>query len=143
MSFILTDIGEEYLIKNGLDGGSFDVGLYNDSTDAAGDSFDVGNLSTEPSNANYSRQTDTFTAADLSGNWGADNDSDLTFDFSDQSTSETIDAYFIVANFTSSDASDGSATDHIIATGALSQSRDIGSINSLTVSAGGVGVTVN
>lgn len=142
MSQLLTDVGEEYLVKNGLDGASLTVGLYNDSTDAAGEGFDLGSLTTEPTNTNYSRETDTFTVSDISGDWGFDNDTQLQFDFSDQSSSETVDAYFIVANFQSSDAGDTSATDHIIVTGALSQSRDIGSIDTLNVSAGGVGLTV-
>lgn len=141
MSRILTDLGEEYTIKTNLDGVSLDVGLYNDGTDAITDTEDLADITTEPGGSAYARQTDTFTAADLSGDWGIDNDSQLSFDTSD--SSQTVDSYFIVANFTAADTGDGSATDHLIITGALSQSRDLSQIDTLNISAGTVGVKVN
>ena len=148
MSYVLTNIGEEYVNKNGLDGVSLDVGLYNDGTDSASDTTDIGDLTTEPTNSNYNRQTDTFSVEDINGDWGIDNDSQLSFDFSDQSSSETVDSYFLIANFQSTEAGDGGATDHIIVTGGLSQDRDIGSIDTLNISAGdgtgnGLGVTLD
>lgn len=142
MGFILTDLGEEYFIKNGVDSVSLTVGVYNDSTDSISDTNDIADITTEPGNTNYSRQSDTFAAADLSGDWGTDNNNQISFDFSDQTTSEVVDAYFVIANFQASDTGDGSATDHLIFTGALSQDRDIGSIDTLNLNAGGVGVKV-
>lgn len=133
---LLTDLGEEYFTKNNIDGASLDVGLYNDSTDGLSDTSDIGDITTEPSNTNYARQTDTFSASDISGNWGVDNDNKISFDFSDQSTSENVDTAFVIANFQASDTGDGSANDHLIANPALSQSRDIGSIDTLEFAAG-------
>jgi hypothetical protein len=79
MASILTDLGEEWMIKNDLDAVSVDVGLYNDSTDAIGDSNDIGDISTEPSGGNYTRQTNvSVSASDISGNWGVDNDSQVS-----------------------------------------------------------------
>jgi len=140
---LVGNLGEEFLIETSPDGDSIDYGLYNDSTDALTEGMRLGDITTEPSNANYARQTTTVTTAQLSGDYGFDNDSQLSFDFSDQTTSETIDAAFIVGNFQSGITGDGSGTDHILGNPALSQDRDIGSIDTLTVSAGNASVTVN
>jgi len=142
MSFILTDLGEEYVMETNTNGVTLSVGLYNDSTDAISDSDDLAALTTEPAGSNYARQSDTFATASLSGDYGFDNDSLITFDTSD--SSQTVDAYFIVANFDSDVAGDGgTASDHLIATGALSQSRNLSDIDTLEISAGGTGVKVN
>lgn len=133
---LLTDLGEEYTIKNGLDAITVNVGLYNDSTDSLSDSSDVGDITTEPSNTNYSTQSVTFTAADISGNWGVDNDSQFQFDFSDQTTSENVDTAYVSYSFQASDTGDTSANEHLLANPALSQTRDIGSIDTLSVNAG-------
>lgn len=139
---ILTNIGEEYYTETALNGVSLTVGLYNDSTDQITDSSDVGSITTEPSNTNYARVTTTYSLTNVNNNWGIHNDNKMTFDFSDQSTSENVDAAFIVANFQSDETGDGSANDHLIANSALSQQRDIGNVNSLTVAAGDAEITI-
>jgi len=142
MAAVLTNIGEEYVAKNNLDGASLTVGLYNDSTDTAGETTDLADLTTEPSGAAYARQTDTFAVTQNgSSNAQADNDNQVTYDTSD--SSQTVDAYFIVANFQSSFAGDGAATDHIIAIGSLSQSRDLSQIDTLNLAAGSVGIALD
>lgn len=141
MSFILTDLGEEYLVKNDVTASDVDTGLYNDGTDTIGDGDDLAAISTEPGGSAYARQNTAVSAADLSGDWGVDNDSELSYDTSD--SSQTVDAYFFVANFQASDTGDSTATDHLIATGALSQSRDLTDIDTLKISAGGIGFKVN
>jgi hypothetical protein len=138
---ILTDIGEEYVIKNGLDGATVNVGVYNDSTDSISDTDNVSAITTEPSNGNYSTASVSLSAVDVSGDWGADNDSQISFDFSDQSTSETVDAFYITVNFNSTEA--GTTSDHLIGTAAMTQNRDIGSIDTLNVSAGDLEATIN
>lgn len=140
MAANLTNIGEEYVLKNDVRG-SFSVLLYNDATDGATDSFDISNLTTEPTDGFYSRQSTSFTASNPSGNWQIANSSDLVFNVTD--TTGSVDAYAIVANFTSAEAGDGSATDHIIVTGALSMTRDLTQIDTLTLSSGGVGFSIN
>jgi hypothetical protein len=139
---ILTDLGEEYLIKNGFDGATVIVALYNDATDNLGDTDDIAAITTEPTNTNYARQSSTVSAADLSGDWGFENDSTLTFDFSDQTTSETVDTAAYIVNFQAVDTGDAGANDHLVATGALSQDRDIGSIDTLEFAAGDLELTV-
>jgi hypothetical protein len=142
MAALLNDLGEEYTIKNGLTGSSFIVGLYNDSTDSFSDTDDLADLTSEPSDGNYARQTSvTLAASDNSGDWQADNDSQISFDVT--STTGTVDSYFIAVNFQASDTSDGSPTDHIIATGALSQSRDLSQIDTLNLAAGSVGISLS
>lgn len=133
---LLTDLGEEYVIKNGLDGITVNVGLYNDATDALSDTSDVGDITTEPTNTNYAQASVTLTAADISGNWGVDNDTLFSFDFSDITTSQNVDTAFITFSFLASDTGDGSSTTHLIANPALSQTRDIGSIDTLEIAAG-------
>lgn len=142
MGYQLVNIGEELLMKNNMDGLSHDVGLYNDSTDAITDTDDLAAITTEPSGASYARQTSTYAVRDISGNWGFDNDSQLTFDTSD--SSQAVDGSFLVHNFASVDAGDGgTAQDHLIGTAALSQSRDLSQIDTLEIGIGDSGVTVN
>lgn len=142
MAAVLTDLGEEWMIKTNLDTASVDVGLYNDTTDGIGDSDDVSSITTEPTDGSYSRQTGVaVSASDISTNWGIDNDNTISFDVS--GTTGTVDSYFFVANFQASDTSDSTAQDHLVLTGTLSQSYDLGNVDSLDISAGTAGVTVD
>lgn len=141
MSYILTDLGEEYLMKNDVGAASLDTGLYNDGTDTIADTDDVGAITTEPTGASYARQVTAVTVSDISGDWGFDNDSQESFDTSD--STQTVDGYFLVANFQASDTGDTTNQDHLIATGALSQTRNLSDIDTLNISAGGIGVTVS
>ena len=142
MAAILTDLGEEWMITNDLDAASVDVGLYNDSTDSISDTDDIGSITTEPSDGNYSRAAgEALSASDISGDWGVDNDGTITFDVTD--TTGTVDSYFFVANFQASDTGDGSSQDHLVLTGSLSQSYELSNLDTLEISAGTSGVTVN
>jgi hypothetical protein len=115
-----------------------------DATDSLSDTSTLSDINTEPGNSNYARQSSNVATDQLSGNYGWDNDSQLSFDFSDQTSSEDIDTLFEMANFASTVAGDGgSATDHLIANPALNQTRDIGSIDTLNIPAGDAQVTVN
>ena len=142
MAAILNDLGEEWLVKHNADGVTLDVGLYDDSTDAISDPDDLGAITTEPTSGNYARQTgESFSASDIDGDWGFENDNQISYDVTN--TTETVDSYFIVANFQAEDTNDSAAEDHLIATGALSQSRDLSQIDTLNISAGGTGVKVD
>jgi len=137
---LLTDLGEEYWNKNGLEGVSIDIGLYNDSTDGITDSDDLSAITTEPSGTSYARQTDTFSVVDISGDWGIQNDSSLSFDVSD--STQTVDAFFLVITFTASDTGDSGDNDHLVACGDLTQSRDLSQIDFLDVNANDIQVTL-
>jgi len=144
---ILVDVGEEYVIKNNVDGATFTFGLYNDSTDGLTDTAVVGDITTEPTNTNYARQTSTVSAADLAGNWGAENDGAFTFDFSDVTTGDPevqdVDAAFVTVNFQSEDLGQGTANDNLIGTFALEQTRDIGQLDIIEVGAGDATLTLD
>ena len=140
---ILTDLGEEYLMKNGLDGATVDIGVYSDSTDNISDSDDIAAIGTEPTSGNYNRQTVNLSALDVSGNWGADNDSAFSFDFSDVTSQEYVDTFFLVINFQAADTGDGSANDHLVANVAMTTDRDIGSLDTLDVAAGDIELTID
>ena len=138
----LHDTGEEYY-QDELSGEQFDVGLFDDSTDNLVDSSDVADITTEPSDGNYTRQTGiTFSSADENGDWTLTNDSQVSFDVTD--TTGDVDSYFIVVNFDSDDASDGGTpTDHLLATGSLSQSYALNNLDTLNLSAGGIGTSLS
>ena len=139
---LLTNIGEEWLVENNADGATITVGLYEDATDTLGEGSDLADLTTEPTGSNYARQTGTVTTAQISGDFGFDNDNALSFDTSD--SSQTVDAAFVVVNFQSDTvAGDGSAQDNLVAAGDLSQSRDLSSVTTLEIEAGDLDVTVN
>lgn len=141
---LLTDLGEEALMTNGFDGISVEVGLYDDSADQLSDGSDLGDITSEPgSSYNYSRQSVTFSASDLSGDWGVDNDSQFSFDLSGDTTQKDVDTAFVVYTFQASDTGDGSPTDHVIANPALSQTRDVGSIDTLEIAAGDLSIKVD
>lgn len=141
MSAILTKVGEEWLLKNAADQASLDVGLYNDSTDTIADADDLAQITTEPGDGNYSRQTgQAFSASSPDTDWQVDNDSQVSYDV--QNTTGTVDSYFLVANFLFAEAGDSVAQDHLIATGALSQSRDLSQIDTLNLAAGSIGFSV-
>lgn len=133
---LLTDLGEEYMIKNGIDAITVSVGLYDDGVDNLGEASDVGSITSEPANGNYTQASVTFSASDLGGNWGVDNDSKFTFDFSDTTTSKNVDTAFVTYSFTADDTGDTSSTTHLIANPGLSQDRDVGSIDTLEVATG-------
>lgn len=143
MSFIVTNLGEEFETLSVWKPSAFtkpgtvEVGLYHDATDGISDPDDLGAITTEPSGASYSRQsvsidsTDITISKDANGNWQA-LFKDITFDLSD--SSQTVDGYFVVANFQASETGDSSAQDHLIFTGALDQEYNASNIGgTLTV----------
>ena len=139
---ILVNTGEEYVVKNDLNGDSVDVGLYNDGTDGITDTDNLLAITTEPGNTNYSRPTDTVTVSDVNGagDWGFETDSNIQFDFSDVQPGDaedvTLDSGFFVVNFQSTEAGDGSASDNLFGTFALTQNRQPGEIDTLQIDAG-------
>jgi len=131
---LITNIGEEYLYENNANGETVTVGLYEDATDSLGETDNLSAITTEPTGSAYSRQSDTVTTRINAGEFGFDNDGQISFDTSD--STQTVDAVFIVVNFQSdSVAGDGSATDNLVAAGDLSQSRDLSSVDTLTIAA--------
>jgi hypothetical protein len=142
MASILTDLGEEFLIKNNLDGATVDVGLYDDSTDAIGDTDDLAAITTEPSTGNYTRQDGILIEqGDFAGNHGVDNTNKITFDVS--GTDGDVDSYFFEVTFQAEDTGDSSPQEHLILTGSLSQNYALSNVDTLEISANTAGVSVN
>ena len=84
---------------------------------------------------------------DDAGDWGFENDSDITFDFSDvqsgDSAETTVDTGFFVVNFQSTEAGDGSPSDNLFGTFALSQNRTTGDFDQLQIDAGDAEFTLD
>jgi len=125
---LTTDWGEEWYTDNNVDGATVTVGLYNDSTDAASETFDVAAVTSEPSGSAYARQSTTVSTGTSGGEYGLISDSQVSFDVSD--SSQTIDAAFAIVSFQSGRAGDGSATDHVIFVDGLSATYDLSSSSS-------------
>mgnify|MGYP000046420151 CR=1 FL=1 len=139
MASMLSNYGEEWIQRAAMQDispTSVECGLYNDSTNALGEGADVADISTEPAGSAYARQSITVPdnvtfSLDGSNNLQVDIDNQ-TYDTSD--SSQTVDSYFLVVNFQATVVSaDGSPTDHLVLTGALSQSRDLSQIDNLQV----------
>lgn len=133
---ILFDKGSEYLAKTNLSANlSYEVGLYNDSTNPLGPNSDPilsGDIGGEPdSTDSYSRQSFVTSIEDFGSEWGLDNGADITFDTS--TNTEIIDAVFLVATFQA--AGDGAPTEHIILNASITQTNLSGT-DQLTIEAG-------
>lgn len=134
---LITNVGEEWFYETNTNGATVKIDLYNDSTDSLGESSqDPGTaLTTRPSGASYSQQSDTVSTRNESGSVGIDNDNKISFDTSD--SSQTVDAAVIIVNFQSDTvAGQAGANDNIVAAGDLSQTRDLSSVDTLDIAAG-------
>lgn len=142
MSENLFDIGEEYVTKYDIRG-SYDIGLYKDRNgDNLSDAADLGDISTEPGGAAYSRATGVqFTAGKFSGHWGIEMNEDAVFDTTD--SSQTVNMAFVVVNFQSADSGDGSATNHLFFNFPLSQQYDLSNYNEIRVQSNSGGLSIN
>jgi hypothetical protein len=128
---VLTNDGEEYIVRNGLSGAAISVGLFDDTTDTISDGDnDPSSVTTEPSNGNYTKQSHTIVGGDIArygGDWGIQ--FDVTFDVTN--TTGTVDAVFLIINFQPD--GEGAASDRLVGTADLSQSRDLSQIDQLDV----------
>ncbi len=135
------DVGEEFKQKSIYRTdlitrpGTLEVLLYNDSTDSLSESSDVGDITTEPSEGNYTRQSLSFDSSDFSLSIDASNDlqaeGSVTFDTLD--TGDTVDGYALVASFQSDVVnSESSANDHIIASATFG-TTDLSNFSDVTV----------
>lgn len=137
----LTNVGEEYLVENAANGESVVVLLFNNATDALTESDNLAQITTEPTGAAYARQSTLVATLQISGDFGFDNDSQLSFDVSDSSV--TVDHAGFVVNFQSDTvAGDAGAVDNLIGFVALSQSRDLSQIDTLNIPAGDLELTL-
>lgn len=140
---VLHDTGEEWSQKvryrqdkiNSRDT-QIEVGLYDDSTDSLTDSSDVGDISTEPNDGNYARQTPQLDGGDITlsyTNGNVDAETSVTFDLTN--TTGTADSVFVVINFQSDVVnSESSENDHLLFSAELGTgSVDLSNESSYTV----------
>lgn len=137
-----TNVGEEWAQKLSYrtdlitrDTG-FDVLLYNDTSDSLSDASDIGDVTTEPTDGNYTRQTLTLDSANFtlsveSGDLRAEGT--VTFDVTN--TTGTVDAWGAVVDFQSDVVnSETGQNPHLIATAALDNGdQDLSALTSLEV----------
>ena len=141
---MLHDRGEEYFIKTATGDltpvSSFSLGLYNEATDTLVDADDLSAITTEPAGSAYARQLIALpadlTISQVGGDWQFELGG-VSFDTSD--SSQSVDSYFLVANYQGD--GDGSATDHLIASGSLDQTYDFGSVDTFNHNSGGISLT--
>jgi len=137
----LTNVGEEFLVENAANGATVTVLLFNNTTDALTEADNLAQITTEPTGAAYARQATAVATLQISGDFGFDNDSQLSFDVSDSSV--TVDHAGFVVNFQSDTvAGDGAPTDNLIGFTALTQSRDLSQIDTLNIPAGDLELTI-
>lgn len=127
------DVGEEWSQKNSFRQDlitrdtTVEVLLYNDSTDALTDGSDVGDITTEPSDGNYTRQTVTLDSTDVSLSVsGGDVRAEATVTFDTTNTTGTVDASATVVDLQSDVVNaEGAQNPHLL----YSATLDIGSID--------------
>lgn len=141
MGRVLTNLGEEYVIKNGLVGAAFVVGLYNDATDTIGEGDDLLAITSEPNGAAYTHQTVTFEGVKGASDWQGQANARISFNTSD--SNGTVDSYYIAKIFQAEESGDVSPTLHLLCTGALSQNRDLFQIDTLYLPKGSVGIKLS
>jgi len=141
MPDFVTNVGEEWIAENNINGVTVTLTVYNDSTDSLSESDNLAAISTEPSGASFARQSDSVTTLQIGSDFGFDNDSQITFDTSD--SSQTVDTRAYIVNFQSDTvAGDGGASDNLVAVASLPQSYDLSSLDELQMAAGDLELTI-
>lgn len=135
------DVGEEFKQKSIYRAdlltrpGSVEVLLYNDATDNLSESSDVGDITTEPTEGNYARQTVSLDTTDLSlsvdGSGDLQADGSVTFDTLD--TGDTVDGYALVVSFQSDVVnSETGSNPHILASATFG-TTDLSNFSDVTI----------
>ena len=141
MANILTNIGEEWLVENNVNGATIIASVFNNGTDNVSDATDISGITTEPGGT-FARQSTTVTTQQISGDFGFATDALLEFDVSN-STQVVDHGLFIVSFQSDTVAGDTGATNHLIGVDALSQSRDTSQFDTLKIAAGDLGLTLS
>jgi len=93
----LQNDGELFTINNDLSGVTYDVGLYNDTTDALTDADGYAAITTEPAGAAYASQSQAIVTIQLDSNSDGQIVLDpVTFDVSD--STQTVDSVYVRDN---------------------------------------------
>jgi len=120
-----------------------DVGLFHDGTDQLTNGAILDDITTEATGASYSRGTVTlgtdFTALlNSNENWQIDVNG-VPFDATD--SDESVNAYFLIANFESNETSDFNNGPHLIWSGLLDREYDLSGMGTFTLN--GASLTID
>jgi len=122
--------GEAFVLNNNMGSVTYQIGLYNDSSDNLSDSATYSSITTEPSGSAYAAQTAAGTVSTNASNNGQVDIDTVTFDVSD--SSQTVDSVYIRDN----------STGDLIAANALGSSYDL-SAEGGKLEVDGAGFTLN
>jgi len=139
----LHDTGEEWAQKSAFRQDTIstrdteiEILLFNDATDSLSDSSDIGDISSEPTSGNYTRQnvtldTSEWTLSVQSGDLRVQG----TPQFDTTNTTETVDAWAAVVDLQSDVVnSEGSQNPHLLASATFaSGSRDLNPVDTVNV----------
>lgn len=134
----LFQTGEEFAIRGIVqDSGlsfnpNLEISLYNQSVDALNDASDSGEITTEPSGSNYSRETIELDSVEITTS--QNDNSNYQFEFEDQAlitddSTQDVDAYIVFVTFESELKDDEENTEHYFFAGNLDQEYDLGQID--------------
>lgn len=138
----LSDYGEEWEHKFAFRqdlitrDATVEVLLYDDGTDAITDSDDVGAVTTEPTDGNYTRQTFTLDGADVTiTQESGDIRAEATVTFDVDGTTGTVDASMCVVDFQSDvvNSETGQNPHHIYSATLDIGSQDLANFTSIEV----------
>jgi len=137
-----TDLGEEWAQKSAwrqdliTRDTTVEVLVFDDATDTTSDTSDVGDITTEPTDGNYTRQTVTLDSADVTLSIDAgDLRASATVTFDMDGTTGTADAWGAVVDFQSDIVNaEGAQNPHLISTATFDEgSQDLSNFTSLDV----------
>ena len=121
MSNTLHNQGEEQILEVALENQDLALGLYNESTDQLADNSTLGDITTEPDNAeSYSRVSISGLNVTLNGSGDAEAVAPEVI-FNVSSNTETVDAVFVV----------NTDTNELQFTSELDETRDLEPIDNL------------
>lgn len=139
---LIFNAGEELLIKQGFDGQTVEVGLYDDSTDNLDEFGTESEITTEPQSSNYSRVSVTLSASQNSNNnWVGENSDVILFNFEDvvQGSPDATDVDAAFVKHTSASGTDFG----IIANPSMTTLRNTAAFDELEVAAADFGIGVD
>jgi len=137
-----TNVGEEWSQKSSwrqdliTRDTTLEILVFDDSTDATSDTSDIGDITTEPTDGNYTRQTLTLDSADVSLSVeGGDLRASGTVTFDMDGTTGTASAWGAVVDFQSDVVnSETGQNPHLISTATFDAgSQDLSNFTSLEV----------
>lgn len=128
----ISKYGEDYFLRNAT-GGSYDILLFDDTSESGFDEASDLPLSTEPSQtgSGYARQAVTLSVEVANGSQTQLNAPTVSFaSLASFAASKVVTAYGVVKSFSTPSITSG---DHLVFSGSLSQPRNLADFDQLNV----------